>query len=159
MLCSSWGRGRACCQATSSAALVPMAASTSAEADLLQEHPTQGCWGPQCCPEPGGHAAATQGDRAVSPPLPAREQGREMGPFFPSPPKNCPVSTIPMGTLQPWCWSVLLRNRSLLPRMWGGAAALARGSDGRDVQCSGLHLGLGFLSPSPAAICHTRLDN
>lgn len=93
------------------------------------------------------------------PSLPAREQGREMGPFFPFSPSNCPVPTIPMGTLQPWCWSVLLRNRSLLPRVWGGAAALARGSDGRDVQCSGLHLGLGFLSPSPAAICHMRLDN
>lgn len=36
-------RTRSCCQATGSAAPVPMAANTSAEAGLEKERPTRGC--------------------------------------------------------------------------------------------------------------------
>lgn len=61
-----------------------MAASTSAEAGLLMEHPTRGCsllGGPHRCPEPGEHAAATQGDGDVFPPrLPGSGAGKRVLP-------------------------------------------------------------------------------
>lgn len=71
-------RTRLCCQATGSAAPVPMAANTSAEAGL-EEGPTWGCLllgGPHHPMEPRGWDSCSLrgphrwGDRAVSPPLP-----------------------------------------------------------------------------------------
>lgn len=156
MLCSSWGRGRVCCQATSSAALVPMAVSTSAEAGLLQEHPTRGCWGPQCCPEPGGHAAAMQGDGAVSPPcLPGSGAGKWVLFFLFPPPQiaRCP----------PYRWGLCRPGVGQCCSGTGPCCPVC----GEELQLwltapmGGMSNALAFIwvSPSSVAICHTQLDN
>lgn len=154
MLCSSWGRGRACCQATGSAAPVPMAASTSAEAGLLMEHPTRGCsllGGPPSLPRAWGARGSHAGRRGGVPPSPARERGRETGPF--SPP-DCPVPTIPMGTLQLWCWSVLLRNRSLLPRVCTGVGRSCSFGSGAPEGCPMFWSSSGSLISLPKPCCN-----
>lgn len=72
-------RTRCCCQATGSAAPVPMAASTSAEAGLEKERPAQGCLLLRGPPLPHGAQGVVPrapveekwGDGAVPPPLPS----------------------------------------------------------------------------------------
>lgn len=115
-----------------------------------------GLLGAPVLPRAWGTCSSHAGRQGCVPSLPARERGREMGPFFPFPPPQ--IARCP-----PYRWGLCRPGVGQCCSGTGPCCPVC----GEELQLwltapmGGMSNALAFIwvSPSSVAICHTRLDN